>query len=134
METRRPGSESAFRRFVSQSRGATALEMAIVLPAFLMLVFGIEEFGRLFWLQSSLQYAVEQAARCAAVNTTLCGTAGAITAYAADNVFGASVPSADFTSSTPACGHEISVSYEFVFLMPAFFSPSVTLGAQSCHP
>ena len=83
--------------------------MAIVLPVFLMLVFGIEEFGRLFWLQSSLQYAVEQAARCAAVNTTLCGSASAITAYAADSVFGASVPSTDFTSSAPACGHEISV-------------------------
>jgi len=44
--------------------GATAVETAIVLPAFLLLLFAVIEGGLLFWTQSTLQFAVEAAARC----------------------------------------------------------------------
>ena len=49
--------------------GAAAVETALVLPVFLLCVFGISEIGRALWIQSTLQYAVEDAARCAAINT-----------------------------------------------------------------
>jgi hypothetical protein len=57
--------------------GATAVETAIVLPAFLFLLFSIVEGGLLFRTQSTLQFAVEAAARCAAVNR-YCGGQSAL--------------------------------------------------------
>jgi Flp pilus assembly protein TadG len=58
--------------------GTTAIETAIVLPAFLLLLFAVIEAGLLFWTQTTLQSAVEAAARCAVVNTTQCGSTSAM--------------------------------------------------------
>jgi Flp pilus assembly protein TadG len=41
------------------------LEFAIVLPIFFLLVFGILDFGRLFYVEMTLQNAVRQAGRYA---------------------------------------------------------------------
>jgi Flp pilus assembly protein TadG len=46
-------------------RGQTVLEFAIVVPLFLLLVFATIDFGRLFYVQMTLQNAVRQAARYA---------------------------------------------------------------------
>ena len=51
-------------------RGATALEFAVGMPIFILLVYGLFEVGRIFWAQSTLQYAVEEAARFTMVNST----------------------------------------------------------------
>jgi Flp pilus assembly protein TadG len=42
------------------------VEFAIVLPIFFLLVFGILDFGRLFYVEMTLQNAVRQAGRFAA--------------------------------------------------------------------
>ncbi len=87
--------------------GATAVETAIVLPVFLLVLFAIVEGGLLFWTQSTLQFAVEAAARCAAVNTTLCPpTNSAIQTYAASQTYGMTIPSSTFTFTQPSCGGE----------------------------
>jgi Flp pilus assembly protein TadG len=114
--------------------GATAVEFAFVLPAFVLVVFGIEEVGRLFWTQGALQYAVEQAARCAAVNSATCGTSAQIKAYAASQTPGMTISSSDFTASSPSCGHQVQASYAFTSLVPQLVPLSVTLSVQSCHP
>jgi len=38
------------------------------------MIFGIVEFGRALWLKSALDFSVVEAARCASVNPTRCGT------------------------------------------------------------
>lgn len=43
--------------------GATAVEFALVLMAFILLVFGIVEFGRLFYVANSVQEVTRRAAR-----------------------------------------------------------------------
>lgn len=118
-----------------KARGGTAaVELALLLPAFLTFLLGIVEFGRLFWTQSALQFAVEAAARCAAVNTTTCNGTTATQNYAASQVFGITVPSASFTVSQPSCGNEVSISYAFTFVAPTLLPWTVSLNAQSCHP
>ena len=57
-------------RFIRARRGAVALEFAIGLPIFLAMVYGIFEFGRIFWTQNTMEYAVEEAARFTMVNPT----------------------------------------------------------------
>lgn len=114
--------------------GATAVETAIVLPIFLLFVFGVSEIGRALWLQSALQFAVEDAARCAAINTTTCGTTPAIQSYAASRVVGLTIPPTSFNVTSPICGMQVSINYAFSSVVPNLVPFSVTLAAQSCHP
>jgi Flp pilus assembly protein TadG len=114
--------------------GATAVETAIVLPVFLLFLFAIIEAGLLFWTQSTLQFAVEAAARCAVVNTTQCGSTSAIQGYAAAQATGMTISSTSFNVSQPSCGNQVSINYPFVFIVTEIFSGTITLHAKSCHP
>lgn len=116
------------------SDAAAAVEAALLLPVFLTFIFGICEFGRALWTQSALQYAVEAAARCAAVNTTTCGSTSQIQSYAANAVNGLTIPATDFNVSAPSCGTQVSISYAFALAVPQLIPWSMTLTAQSCHP
>lgn len=50
-------------RFLADRGGAQAVELAFALPILLMFMFGIMEFGRVMWVQGTLQHAVEEAGR-----------------------------------------------------------------------
>ncbi|SPP92269.1 MULTISPECIES: TadE/TadG family type IV pilus assembly protein [Bradyrhizobium] len=114
-------------------RGASALEFALTAPAFFLFIFGIIEFGLLFWTQLGLQHGAEMAARCATVNSTLCPSGSAITNYAAQQAFGLTLPAGTFTYSALTCGNQVSASYAFEFPQILNLSP-VTLTAQACFP
>ena len=58
-------------RRVRNNRGATAVEFALVLPLFLLLVLGIVDFGRYFFVEHTLQYATREGMRLALVGRTL---------------------------------------------------------------
>lgn len=47
--------------------GATAVEFALVMPVFLLLLFGIIEFGRLLWTSHALHDTAIATARCMGV-------------------------------------------------------------------
>jgi Flp pilus assembly protein TadG len=49
--------------------GAAVLEFGIVAPVLIMIMMGVVEFGRLHWVRNSIEYAAEQTARWAIVNT-----------------------------------------------------------------
>lgn len=51
------------RRLARDERGATIVEFAIVLPTFLLLLFGIYDVGQAIYAQSVLQGAMQQAGR-----------------------------------------------------------------------
>ena len=44
-------------------KGATTVEMAVVLPVFLLFIFGIIQYGHLMWVNNMLRNAVREAAR-----------------------------------------------------------------------
>ncbi|HMD77213.1 MAG TPA: TadE family protein, partial [Terracidiphilus sp.] len=55
-----------------ENRGALHLvEFALVVPLFLLLVFAVADFGRLFFMQMTLQNAVRQAGRFAMTGSHL---------------------------------------------------------------
>jgi Flp pilus assembly protein TadG len=129
--------------------GATAVEMAFLLPVFMLFLLGICEFGRALWTQTALQFAVEAAARCAAVSPSLCtapgGTTMDVEAYAASQAFGMSIPSSAFTylpnavcgvasGVTGSGGAQVTASYNFDAVVPQLVPVNVTLSAKSCHP
>jgi hypothetical protein len=57
------------RRLARDTRGATIAEFAIVLPVFLVLLFGIYDVGQAIYAQSVLQGALQDAGRDAGLET-----------------------------------------------------------------
>lgn len=120
-------------RFRHDQRGASALEFALIAPAFFVFVIGIIECGLMLWTQIGMQHGAEMAARCASVNTAVCGNADAIMSYAAQQALGLSLPSSTFSVATPGCGNQVSASYVFQFPQILNVAP-LTLSAQACFP
>jgi Flp pilus assembly protein TadG len=58
------------------ARGATLVEFALVLVVFLMLLLGIIDFGRYFFIQHTLQFATREGTRLALVGGILTGPQG----------------------------------------------------------
>ncbi len=119
-------------RFLSDVRAAAAVEFGVTVPAFVVIVFAVIEACFMLWTQFSLQHGVEMGARCASVNTSICGNTQAIQDYAAKHAYGLNPPLSTFTVSTPSCGTQVSASYAFPMVTTYF--GSITLTARSCFP
>ena len=116
------------------ARGSATAELALVAPALFIFVFGIAECGRALWLKNALDYSVAEAARCASINPTICGTVSDIENYAAARS-GSGVAASAFSVTTPppGCGSQVSANYPMPLMIP-FLTLSVTLNAQACYP
>jgi Flp pilus assembly protein TadG len=78
--------------------GSTAVEFALILPAMALFILGLFEFGRLFWTQNMLQFAVEEAARAwmadnaaqptGSTPTSCSGVAGTVPGYISAKLIG----------------------------------------------
>jgi len=121
------------RRGFADSRGAMAIEFAIVAPVFLMFVIGIIDFSRLFWIKSTMQFAVEQTARYAMVNPSV--SLAALQTYAANE---STVTGVTFNATTSAMSgvnfRTITASYTFSFLVPLIPMGDIILAARSSTP
>ena len=73
-----PARGGVLMRFIRARRGDVAIEFALGLPIFLAMIYGVFEFGRIFWTQNTMEFAVEEAARFTMVNPN--ATNGQITA------------------------------------------------------
>jgi hypothetical protein len=118
------------RGLFRDDNGAAAVEMAFVAIPLFLFIFAIINTGRVLWLQNALENSVMQAARCATVNSALCGTANQITAYAAAQS-GAGFTSAIFSYAQTGCGNRVSASYPLTLPLMHL---SLTLSAQACFP
>ena len=125
-------SVSTHKSFGVDTRGATAVEFGMIAFPLFLLIMGIIEGGRMLWTQNALQYAAEQAARCAVVNTTVCGTASQIQSYAVSQAYGLHLSTSAFSSINTTCGAQVSASLPYKPLMP--IPISVTLTSKSCRP
>ena len=97
-------------------------------------MLGLMEFARAIWTQATLDYAVEAAARCAAVDLRNCGTAAQTQQYAVTQAPGLSVPASDFAVTTQTCGVQVTANLPYAFLVPALLPYSPTLSASACFP
>src|SRR5579872_1096135 len=113
--------------------GATAVECALVLPAFVTCIVGGLYMCLGVFTATSLQYAVEQGARCAAVNSINCPDSSSTISYAESHYLGLSSPAPTFTYANASCGYSLtgSVNYAFNFGMS---SVNVPISATACFP
>jgi Flp pilus assembly protein TadG len=122
--------------------GAVAIEYGFILPVLLLFTLGIIDAGRLLWSFTTLSRATEAAARCAAVNSTLCGNTSQIQSYAVDQALGLDVTALAFTVTQPSCGKQVSATYTFQFVIPWFYGTPTSVGggntlalnATACYP
>lgn len=118
--------------------GATAVEFAIVAPVFLIMVIGIFEISRALWIKGSMQYAVEETARYAIVNTSTDTTTLATYAQSKFSDSGVSAPGISFTAAQDTTGSidyvTISASYNFQVIVTLVPFPDVTLTAKARIP
>jgi Flp pilus assembly protein TadG len=119
---------------MTRENGAAAVEYALLLPALLVFTLGIIDVGRLLWTQTTLDRAVEAASRCAAIDTTSCGTAAQIQAFAVQEAYGLQITATAFTSGTTGCTSGVSASVPFVLIIPWLSTTSLTLTAKACYP
>ncbi|HLG45847.1 MAG TPA: TadE/TadG family type IV pilus assembly protein [Reyranella sp.] len=103
------------------SRGAAAIEFAIVGPLLFTFLLGIVEMGRMFYVRESLEYATEQAARYYMVNPS--ATQSAVTATLRNAMaggMGSAIPTPQYTDVTSCNGNSavtcttITATYTFV--------------------
>jgi hypothetical protein len=88
--------------------------------------------GCLLWAVSSLDFAAQSAARCAAVNAQLCGTPAATISYA-ENLYAGPDLSPVFTADGSGCGHTVAVQANFdLRILPGI--GDVPLTARACTP
>lgn len=119
------------RRLVRDTGGATAVEFALVLPVFVAMIMGLLSVGMLGFASNSLQFAAEDAARCAAVKTTICSSGPATQTYAANRYAGPKI-SPTFTYGKAACGHRVSATATYdLGLVPQI--SRVNLSATACY-
>jgi Flp pilus assembly protein TadG len=60
-------SSRIWRAATADERGAAAVEFALVVPVFMLIVFGMIDFTRAYYTQSAIAAAVREGARTAAV-------------------------------------------------------------------
>jgi Flp pilus assembly protein TadG len=125
------------RRWLRWS-GSAAIEYALILPVLLLCIFGLMDTARLIWCYATLSRAVDAAARCAAINTTACGTTAQIQSVAVAEAWGLTIASSAFTAATATCGIRVTGTYDFDFVMPGFNyvvpTGTITLTTSSCYP
>ncbi|GAB4056324.1 TadE/TadG family type IV pilus assembly protein [Catellatospora paridis] len=103
-----------------RDRGAAAVEMALVLPILLLLVFGIIDFGRMLSTQIKITEAAREGARAATIlNTSTAARARVATVLGATpvsvSVSGGSAPCANAAPGTDAT---VRVDHNFNFVTP----------------
>jgi Flp pilus assembly protein TadG len=133
--------------FWRESGGSAIVEFAIILPMILLLVLGLYDFGKLFWIQNTLQFAAEQTARYAMTqpsslpscsSAVLQGTfdnnlagvdsAAVTTAFAFTAAAAGSTPLVPNTSPA-AC--QVTATYNFSFLSGFLPFGTIPLVGQS---
>ncbi|MCH6469348.1 TadE/TadG family type IV pilus assembly protein [Sinomonas terrae] len=103
-----------------RERGAAAVEFALVLPALLLLVLGVLDFGRIFSAQQTLTYAARAGARVMVLQNSQ--TAAVTAAQNAASPL-AQLPSSSFSVSPTTCtaGAQVTFTVNYTYKGTGFF-------------
>jgi len=116
-------------------RGSTMIEGALVMTAFVILLIGCMDFGRLGFAYSSVTFAAHQAARYAATNGSASGhaaTVATVQANANSNLVGLDSRALNVAvtwtpNNNPGSKVQVVVSYSFLPLVVPIAQSSLAL-------
>ena len=116
--------------FMRNCDGAIAVEFAMLLLPMLLLMLGTFDTGFALLTETRITFAVEAAAKCGAVNTTVCGSPTEIAAYGASVAAVPGLGASGFVVTTAACGISVRASHPYAGIV----LPVLTLTAGACYP
>ncbi|QAB00913.1 MULTISPECIES: TadE/TadG family type IV pilus assembly protein [Agrobacterium tumefaciens complex] len=138
-----------FLNLTRERSGTAAIEFALVLPVFLLLLFGMIEFARLFWTTHALHETAIATARCMGIPQTECEDGGV---YSSDNAIAFAKNKAagwliqldsvaialDRNSSCHGLEglSRVEIEYRFTTVMPSFLTSlagGTQLKAEACY-
>jgi len=105
-------------------RGVVAAEFALLLPVFLLILFGIIEFGMMMYGREIVTNAAREGARAGIVQGPPKRTSGEITTIANNYLTGTGVNQADVTFTPSGVGLSspntltVTAQYSYRFLIP----------------
>lgn len=124
------------QRFIAKDEGGgTALELAMVLPVYVLIIVGIMAISLLLWTENSIQFAAQAAARCASVDQTSCGSVTAIQDAAIAWSNGVPISRANVSVNLGvACtagviGNAVAIRYAV-----SYFVLTTNTAAEACFP
>lgn len=112
--------------------GVAAIELALALPAYLALLFGIMDMGWLVYKQVTLDRATLMATRCGAVRQADCLNANRIKTYAIGLSEDIKTTAQSFTVTNPPCGVKIEANLTHDFFFANGGLGSITLRSSAC--
>jgi Flp pilus assembly protein TadG len=112
--------------------GAAVVELAVVLPLFLLLVLGMIEFGRMLMVQQILTNASREGARRAVLDkATTSEITTAVNQYLANSgINGATVTVSPNPPSSAAYGEPVSVTVSVPFREVSWLPSPIFLGGR----
>lgn len=126
----------------SDEQGVSAIEFALLAPAFLTLIFGTIEGSRILWTKNTLDEVAFATARCMSVSLA-CETETQQQDFAVDRAaaYGIAIAAADVTATADAdCNgfpdsSRITITHDFNSVVGGFMpSMAANLEADSCFP
>jgi Flp pilus assembly protein TadG len=113
----------------NDDRGAAAVELALVLPILVLLLFGIVEFGRGYNAKVTLTHAAREGVRALAIGKDEAAVKDtvqdAVTPLTLDPATHISV-----STCTPGQPATVTVSYPFTYTIPMFGQGTMTLSSK----
>jgi hypothetical protein len=118
------------RGWFSDNKGIAAVEFALILPAMVLFMIGIFEWGRYMYAYNTLQFGCAQAARWGVFHIT--GTEKAIEDYAVSQMTGLTPTTIDAVIDAASNTVEVSAELEFEFLTSLVAPlPTMTISARA---
>lgn len=138
-----------FRNLFRERSGASAVEFALVAPVFLLMLFGMIEFARLFWTTHALHDTAIATARCMGIPQLECAVEGvysadSTTAFAKSKAAGWLIPldTGGIVLDRNATCYEVeglskvTIAYRFTTVVPSFLTSlagGTQLQAEACY-
>jgi Flp pilus assembly protein TadG len=131
-----PRKTGASSRLVGDKRGATAVELALVFPLFIMIVLGIIEIGQALRLWNEVQHALGRAVRLVNVNasTTPSEITSAMRSYLTDVDADSLTVTATPVTISGITHIKISVGFPFEIILPFTDISTVTINVDRTAP
>jgi Flp pilus assembly protein TadG len=122
-----------FKALRLNEQGTTAVEFAIIAPVFIAMLVGTIALCVALFLVGSLHFAVEDAARCASVKTTICPDSATTITYAQNHYYGPNVSPTFNPPVDAACGKSMSASISYSMNV-GFRTFVIPVSATACFP
>jgi len=124
------------RNFAKDERGAAAVEFALVSTVFITFIMAIAYIGMMLYTYTAVHWAVDDAARLAAINTS--ETQGQVSTAINNYLSGIGVPAATVTYTVSNAGSypiaHIQASLAQTYVVPLLSTVNITFSADTYVP